>query len=86
MAWLADGEKLALELEHYIRDYIPEGWTESLENVMFVPWVSINDIKLILKDEIPCKFDKTPFKQAIWDWKEMKGMNEGTREPQCTSD
>ena len=51
-----DKARLALELEHYIRDYTPEGWKKSIETVMFVPWVSVVDINRILNNDIPSKF------------------------------
>jgi hypothetical protein len=65
---MTDLSKKALELEYHIRDYVPKGYLSSIENVMFVPWVSIVDIKEILQRRIPDKFNKFPFDEAINSW------------------
>lgn len=67
-----DKAKLALELEHYIRDYVPKEWKESIEIAMFVPWVSVVDLNRILNNDIPTKFDKHPFKEAVQSWLKKK--------------
>ena len=33
-------EQLAIELEHFIKDYIPNHWRESISNVAFVPMIT----------------------------------------------
>jgi hypothetical protein len=68
-----DKARLALELEHYIRDYTPEGWKESIETAMFVPWVSVVDINRILNNDIPTKFkDHKEFMEAVQSWLKKK--------------
>ncbi len=61
-------ETLALELELYIRDYVPNGWKESLEMAMFIPWVSVVDLTEILEGKIPDKFNHIRIKEAINAW------------------
>lgn len=63
-----DRARLALELEHYIRDYVPKGWKESIESVMFVPWVSVVDVNRVLNNDIPSKFYTHPIKEAVHSW------------------
>jgi hypothetical protein len=65
-------EQKALELEYFIRKYVPDSWKEPIETIMFVPWVSVRDIKQILSGIIPRIFDKFPFNEAIKTWLELK--------------
>ena len=68
-----DKARLALELEHYIRDYIPTGWKESIETAMFVPCVFEKDIDRILNNCIPWDFQKHPCMiEAIKSWLKKK--------------
>jgi hypothetical protein len=67
-------ETLALELENYIRDYVPNGWKESIETAMFVPWVSVQDLMSIMNRVIPSKFSKQKFQEAIYAWLKEKNF------------
>lgn len=60
----------ALELEEYIRDYVPYGWKVSIESAMLVPWVSIVDMREILSGVIPNKFERVMLKEAVESWLE----------------
>ena len=63
----------AIQLEDFISNYVPKHWTCSLSKVVFVPGVATEDIFLITrKDEIPAKFNKSYFIEAINKWKEQK--------------
>ena len=62
----------ALELEHFIRNYIPEGWQGSIENAMFVPTVLEADIVTIREGYIPNKFNWYPMVLAINEWLECR--------------
>lgn len=62
--------KEALDLEHFIRAYIPAGWQGNIENAMFVPFVSEGDIIMIREGHIPNKFNKYPMVLAINEWLE----------------
>jgi len=55
----------ALELEHYIRDYVPGGWKAPIAQLMFVPMVLEADIVSITKGIIPGKFKEPAIKWAI---------------------
>lgn len=57
--------ELALELEHFIRDFIPAGWKEPISSVMFVPIVLEADIATIEEGNIPDKFGKGPMLWAV---------------------
>ena len=57
--------KQALELEHFIRAFVPPGWKDTIEQVMFVPWLSENDNLKIKDGIIPMHFEKEVFKLAI---------------------
>lgn len=66
----------ALELEHYIRDFIPPHWKESIQKVMFVPFVSEKDVRNIKNGSIPFKFCNTPMLLAIRAWL-LQGKDNG---------
>ena len=68
--------ELALDLEHFIRSFIPPHWKEPIEKVMFVPFVSEKDIRNIQNDSIPFKFCNTPMLLAIRAWL-LKGKDNG---------
>lgn len=66
-------DNLALELEHYIRNYVPTGWKESIETAMFVPCVFGKDVRRILENNIPIQFQKYPcMVEAIKSWLKKK--------------
>ena len=67
---------LALELEHFIRDFVPPGWTCSIEHCMFVPVVFKQDITAIKIGRIPEKFSNPAIKLAIRAWL-LKGKDNG---------
>ena len=50
----------ALELEHYIRDYVPPQWNSPLAQLMFIPTVLVPDLREIMEGNIPNKFKKQP--------------------------
>ena len=70
----------ALELEHFIRDFVPPYWKYNIQSVMFVPVVLERDITII-KDHgiIPAKFDGV-MKLAIRAWL-LKGKDNASTQP-----
>lgn len=62
----------AMKLEDFINNFKPKHWKESLEQVVYVPPVTQEDLLLITrKDMIPAKFNKVYFIEAINKWKEQ---------------
>jgi hypothetical protein len=71
MPRLATGlERQALLLEEFMRFYKPKGWICPISDVDFIPYISNNDIQVIMNGEIPTdeKFDKWYIKDAIKEW------------------
>ena len=71
----------ALDLEHFIRDFIPAHWKEPIHMVMFVPFVSEQDIVTIQNGTIPEKFNSMAMLLAIRAWL-LKGKDNGKVQPQ----
>lgn len=67
-------EAEALYLEEFMRFYKPKFWTDTISDVDFIPYISNEDIEIILKGEIPLdkKFDKWYIKEAIQEWLKNK--------------
>lgn len=59
-----------LELELYIKNYIPNGWKESIRTVDFFPLISDEDYASIVRGVIPDKKEylKWYVKEAILSW------------------
>lgn len=55
----------AIELEHFIRRYTPKFWKETIGTVCFVPLVLHSDYLKMRTGEVPERFDKWYFKEAI---------------------
>ncbi len=55
----------ALNLEHYIRKYVPVNCKESLQTYSFVPFVAEKDFIACSFGCIPEKFSRGDFKEAI---------------------
>ena len=65
-----------VELESFIRFYVPKGWVGPIREFDYAPYVTEEEFKLILTGTIPSdkKFDKWYVKDAINAWlKEIKG-------------
>lgn len=55
----------ALQLEHFIRDFVPGNWKESIGMVEFVPFIAEQDIITIQSGIVPEKLNKPPILWAI---------------------
>lgn len=67
-------EAEALYLEEFMKYYVPKGWRGQIHDFDFVPYISNEDIEIILKGEIPVdkKFDRWYVKEAIQEWLKTK--------------
>jgi hypothetical protein len=68
--------ELALDLEHFIREFRPPNWDAPIEAVLFVPVVLKHDITLIQGGIIPAKFRNSVMELAIRAWL-LKGKDNG---------
>ena len=55
----------ALELEFFIRKYIPKGWKEPIERVFPSPWLLSIEYEEIIKGNIPVRLDTPGHREAI---------------------
>jgi hypothetical protein len=60
----------AMELELFIRSFIPKGWRENLQTVMFCPMITEADYISIRKGEIPTtsRYQQPMIEVAIKVW------------------
>jgi len=78
-------EMLALSLEKYIKDYVPQGWQEPIGKAMFVPRFLPADITQMIKaykesdlmDYLNVKYDKWYLIEAITDFFKQKINHNG---------
>jgi hypothetical protein len=65
-------EEEAIELEYFIKKYIPKFWKEPIGMVSFVPSILDDDFIKLEAGEVPERFDKWYFKEAISKYFEKK--------------
>ena len=73
--------ELALDLEHFIRDFRPPNWNAPIASVMFVPVVLKHDITSLRQGIVPQKFRNSVMELAIRAWL-LQGKDNGNVQPQ----
>lgn len=60
-----------LNLENYIRFYVPKGWVGPIREFDYAPLISEEDFKIIMDGGIPLdkQYDKWYVKDAINEWR-----------------